>query len=432
MPTATTVPFLILMLLLWRWTKGNLLAIILFTSIFGAASVLNLGGTGLAPWLLALAIGLIVKLLQGFCRPQFMSGCNIPAVRLLLAFIGFTILSSFAYPVLFHGVPVFSAHSLGQGQVPLSWGTANAFQVCYLLAAVAIYFLALLGSRASLQVAMDWYLRGCLVICFFAMYQLANGMFHIPYPSPVLYSNPSYVIFPAYKINGFWRLTSTLTEASSMAFYLGAGIALQGWQMLARPLKWKPAASFALMVVCLLLTQSSTGYLLLLFIMAVGCPIYALSLFRRRAIPRAMVLVLLPAAMVGTVLFTTTSASTIVGKEIQSVLLDKKNSSSYKERTESNIAAMQAARQTFYLGTGWGSLRCSGLGYLLIGTVGIPGLLLFVVFFSSLFFPLLRRPHRETDATLFEGSLFATTLSERNRCPPFFGPYSLRAAPDRT
>lgn len=408
MPTATTVPLILLLIVLWRLTKGELLSIILFVSIFGGASAINIAGSGVAPWTFALAIGIALKLFIGFPRPHFIAGCNVTAVRLLLIFVCYAIWTGMVHPFLFHGITVFSPHG---GTQPLSWGTANLFQIFYLLAVVTVYLLALFSTREILRSAMTWYIRGCMVISFFAIYQLANAVLHVPYPSAILYSNPVYVIYPAYKINGLWRLNSTLTEASSMAFYLSLGIALQGWRVLTEPFRWRSSLSLALMIVLLLLTQSSTGYLSLIFILVIAGILYGSYLLRRRGIPKPMFLGLVCFAMVGIVLFATTSASTLVEKEAKSVLLEKQNSSSYRERTASNVAAMQAAQETYFFGAGWGSLRCSGLFYMLIGNVGLVGLLLFSAFLGSVFLPLAFRHEGPTRGKLYESSLFATAVS---------------------
>jgi hypothetical protein len=331
-------------------------------------------------------------------------------VRLLLTFFCYAIWTGIVYPFLFHGITVLSPHGGGQ-LTPLSWGTANLFQIIYLIAVIAVYLLALFSTRQTLQSAVTWYVRGCLVISFFAFYQLANAVLHVPYPSSVLYSNPAHVIYPAYKINGIWRLNSTLNEASSMAFYLSVGIALQGWQVLTGPFRWRSSLSLSLLAVSLLLTQSSSGYLSLVFILAVAGTLYGSYLLRSGGIPRATFLGFVLLAIAGTVVFAATPASTIVDKEVKLVLLEKKNSSSYRERTAANVAAMQSAQQTYFLGAGWGSLRCSGLGYMLIGNVGVPGLLLFVSFLGTLFLPLVFRRKGSTRGNLYERSLFAIAVS---------------------
>jgi len=411
MPTATTVPLIILLIVLWRVTKGELLSIVLFVSIFGAASAINIAGSGVAPWIFVLVIGMCVKAIIGFPRPRLIPGCNAYAIRLLLAFICYSIWTGLAYPFIFRGVLVYSAHHLELGLLsPLSWGTANVFQIFYLLAVVVVYLIALSSSRQSLNSALRWYVRGCEVICLVAIYQLLHATVHIPYPSSVLYSNPAYVIYPAYKINDLWRLNSTLSEASGMAGYLSSGIALQAWWVFTRPFRWGSSLSLMLLVVSLLFTQSSTGYLSLIVIVMVGGVLYAQHLFRSGGMSRPILLMLIVFAICGTVVFATASAQILATREIQSVLIDKKDSSSYRERTEGNVAAVHAARETYLLGTGWGSLRCSGLGYLLIGTVGLPGLLLFTCFLTALCVPLFSRLEATRTESLYGPSLFATAV----------------------
>jgi hypothetical protein len=408
LPTASTVPLIVLLIVLWRFTRGELLSIILFVSIFGAASAINIAGSGVAPWTFALAVGIVFKVLGGFPRPRFIAGCNVTAVRLLLVFACYAIWTGMVHPFLFYGITVLSPHG---GAQPLSWGTANLFQIIYLIAVVTVYLVAVFSTREALQSAVTWYVRGCLVISFFALYQLANAVLHVPYPSSVLYSNPVYVIYPAYKINGMWRLNSTLTEASSMAFYLSVGIALQGWWVLTGPFRWRSSLSLSILVVSLLLTQSTTGYLSLIFILAIAGILYWSYLLRCGGIPRTIFLGFVLLAIVGTVVFASTSASVIVHKEIKSVLLEKKNSSSFRDRTAANAAAMQSAQQTYLFGAGWGSLRCNGLGYMLIGTVGVPGLLLFLMFLVTLFVPLAFKRKVPSRGNLYGRSLFATVVS---------------------
>jgi hypothetical protein len=405
MPTATTVPLILLVLLLWRLTKGQLLSMVLFLSIFQAASGLNFGDLGVAPWILTLVGGLLFKLVKGNTAPSFIPGINTVAVRLLLIFVCYAIMSGLVYPFLFRGVTVISSHNSSLS--PLAWGTANVAQICYLLAAVVVFLMALLSSREIISTALDWYVRGCVVASFFAMYQLASAVVHIPYPTAILDSNPRYVVYPAYMINGMWRLSSTFTEASAMAGYLSAGIVLHGWDVLTRPLRWSSSFSLALMIISLLLTLSSTGYLSLILILLAGGALSLRSLFQSRSLSRVKAILLLLAAFSSGIVLMTTNAPATIDKVIHSVLLDKENSSSYRDRTASNYAAMETARQTYYMGAGWGSVRCSSLGSGLLATVGAAGVLLFCAFLFSLILPLFS-PRRL--GNVYEKSLLGTLI----------------------
>jgi hypothetical protein len=398
---------ILLLLVLWRLTRGSILPTIVFLSIFGAASVVNVAGSGVVPWAAALGVGLAVKSLRGVPRPQLNPGTNVSAVRLLILFVCFALWTGFVHPFIFHGIPVVSSHG---GAQSLAWGTANLYQIIYLIAMGTLYLMGVFSTRETLQSAIRWYVYGCGLLAVFSFYQLANALYHIPYPSSILYSNHAYVIYPAYQVNGMWRLNSTMTEASSTAFYLAVAIALQGWRALHGVFRWPSFLLLGLLIVALLLTQSSTGYLSLMFIILLAVLLYCCHLVRGGGTSRMILAGLVLIALFGTVVFSATSASIVVGKEISSLILEKKNSSSYADRTASNVAAIESAEQTYFMGTGWGSLRCSGLGYILVGTVGIPGLLLFAVFVVTLFMPLATG-RRGPGSSLYEQSLVGTTVA---------------------
>jgi hypothetical protein len=105
------------------------------------------------------------------------------AVRPLLTFVSYAIWTGMVHPFLFHGITVVSTHG---GAQPLSWDTGNLFQVIYLIAVTTLFLLAASITRETLHSSVTWYIRGCLVISLFALYQLANAMLHVPYPSAVL------------------------------------------------------------------------------------------------------------------------------------------------------------------------------------------------------------------------------------------------------
>ncbi|QHN02182.1 hypothetical protein FTO74_01390 [Granulicella sp. WH15] len=406
MPTASTIPLILLVMVLWRYTKGNILAIVLFTSIFEAASAINIGTLGVPTWLFALMMCGAVKLLRGFKPLSITPGINRLSLHLMVCFIVYTVWTGMLHPFIFHGAPVMH----DSAPMPLAWSKFNFAQICYLLAAGVIYMLAVTSTREELDLAVTWYVRGCITASFFAVYQLANGIAHIPYPDIVLYSNPSHVIYHAYQINGLWRLNSTFPEASEMATFLTVGIGLMGWRLVTRPLRASALFYFTLMLGALLLTQSSLGYASLAFILAAGGALTVRYLFGQGGISLAKLLLVVTLAG-GTVgLFVTTNAGAMVNKVINSVLLEKKNSVSYRERTETHVAALETMEKTFYMGAGWGSIRASGLTYMLLGTVGVPGFILFTGFFLSLFAPLLQKGRASERNDLFEQSLFALTI----------------------
>lgn len=410
MPTATTIPLIILVSLLWRYTRGQILPIVLFTSIFDAASALTFGNLGLSPWLFALVICLLVKLLQGHRPFRITSGSNKLALHLFFIFVAYTMLSGLVYPFLFRGIPVMH----GATQTPLSWSSSNFAQSAYLLAAAVLYLITISSSRDELQNAITWYVRGCAVAAVFAMYQLANAVGHVPYPDAILYSSPSYMIYRAYKINGMWRLNSTFTEASEMATFMMVGIGLLGWTLMTRPLRFWRVICFVLMLLSLLLTFSSLGYACLIFTVISGGILYCRYMFRRGGVSPARLALALVLLMATTALFTLSNdARQTINKVITSTLLEKGNSQSYRDRTATHAAALETLSGTYYMGAGWGSIRASGLAYIVLGNIGVVGLALLFALYASLFLPYFsRRWPRPLHGTnnLLGQSLFAITI----------------------
>ena len=387
MPTVTTVPLILLFALLWRLTGGQILAMVAFVSVFSAASALDFGSLGVSPWLFVLGAGLVVKFIQGHGTYRLTPGLNRTALWLVMVFLAYASWTGIAYPLLFAGTPVVRTVA----EEPLAWGMSNFAQLCYLLAAAVLYLLALGSTRAELRLVLRWYVRGCIVASCFAMYQLANAVTHIPYPSEVLYSNKAHVIYSAYMINGVWRLNSTFSEASEMAGVLIVGVALLGWDMVTLPFRITRMLSLVLMLVSLLMTVSSVGYICLGFLVLIGSALGIRYVVKQGSlsIQRVIFALLL---MLGTLTVFTLqpAARDTVGKVIQSTLLEKQNTESYRNRTLTHSAALHTLENTAYMGAGWGSARASGLLYVLLATVGIPGVVLFLAFLGALVLPLFR------------------------------------------
>ncbi len=405
--TASTLPLLLLIAFLWWRAKGELLPIILFTSIFDAASALNVAGSPIAPWLFAMMICLPIKVLTGKLSLKPVPGLNRGAFLALLLFVGYAVFTALAYPLLFHGILVSNSHNgLNQHLRP---GITNFTQTTYLLAALAVFLLAIHSSREQLRSAVAWYIRACVCISFFSLYQLANATLHVPFPSALLYTNTAHTIYDAYKVNGVWRLNSTLAEASEAALYLGAGLALLGWHMATHRIRWQSAASFLLILVALVLTVSTVGYACLATVAVGGFLYYIRYSFRRRGVAPAKVLALLTLMAVAVPLFTLTDAPQTVTRVFNGVFVDKVNSDSYRERTLWNTLALQTAHDSLYFGAGWGSVRASSFACSLLANIGIPGTGLFLFFLFQIARPLFR-PRRYARFELFERSLFGIAV----------------------
>ena len=410
MPTSTTIPLILLIALLWRLTKGNVLSIIAFTAIFDAASALNFGALGVSPWLFALVLCLPIKIVKGRLQNRVAPRLNRTGLYLLIAFLLCATFSGLVYPFLFQGVLVVR----GIDVVPLTWGMPNIAQLCYLAAAAVVFYLAVTSTLEERTNAITWYVRGCIAATLIAMYQLANAVLHVPYPDSILYSNTAHTVYHAYKIKGMWRLNSTFTEASDMAGSLIGGLGMLGWEVMTKPLRLSRTLSFGLMLIAILMTLSTTGYVCLAVMVLLGVALYLRYVLGSGGVdPAKVVVVLLLSMAIGSVFVVSPEVRDSATKLLYSVVLDKRGTESYKARTESQVDAMRTLSDTDYLGAGLGSTRASGLGYTLLAGTGVPGLLLFTLGYLAMFLPLFQRPSQQQPRTadcLLEKSLLAMTL----------------------
>jgi hypothetical protein len=388
LPTQSTIPLILLLVYIWHRTRGRILPAVVFTSVFSAASALNFGSLGISCWLFALLSFGAVRLLLGHRTCRVVPGCNRTAMLALFLFVSYAAFSGIVFPFLFAGKMVARVSTPG----PLAWGYSNFAQLCYLLASCVIYLIALSSSRSELEDALEWYVRGCVFSAAIASYQLLSAAAHLPFPSTILYSNKSYVIFPAYQINGLWRLNSTFTEASDMAGFMIVGIALLGWTIITCPLRFSRICAFALLLFSLLMTESTVGYTTLFLLVVTGSLISVSHFVKRGTLAQGRtVLSLTVIVLIITIFCVSSTARRTAQKALETTIFQKQNSDSYRARNLTHTAALQALANTDYLGAGWGSVRSSGLLYVLLGNTGILGLSLFLLFIGSLFLPLFRR-----------------------------------------
>jgi len=382
--TVSTVPFLALIFVLYFLAKRQWFPVLLFTNIFqGAALVIVGGGTSglsLAPAQAVLLLLIAEKLIKRpkDVGPRLASQRNVSAV--LIMYGAYAILTAIFCPFFFEGVLVSNPRNLMHAS-PLNWGMYNVTQSAYLLIGITIHWLCVYRSDfEEVKTALDWYVAGATCAALIAIYQLTAFSTGIPFPSDLLHSNTQYVIFEAYEMGGFTRVNSTFPEASTAAGCFTAALGVVIWRMLFVEFNGKLLVSLISLLVGLIITRSSSGYIGFTFIV-----IATAFLFMRKTIVTHRVQLFrtsfaILALLVCVSVFFLPGVRSEFSALVDMVLLTKTQSASYVERTAWNQAAIAAGSQTWWIGTGWGSLRASSLLANILGTVGIPGLLLFSSF----------------------------------------------------
>lgn len=404
--TLSTVPLSLLALYLLYRAQWQILPVMMFMSVFQAASVLNLMGDviGVAPSY-ALLLAFLVKNTLARKAPQQRTNSK-SATILLVLFTIYAVESAFAHPVFFSGVP-FTNPKLGFN-VPLRWETGHLNQLFYLVLDVGLFFVV--SRRCSvdeLQRSLQWFVNGSVLASIIALYQLVCLKTGLAFPSEYLYTNLSYGTFKAYDIGQFSRINSTFVEASAAALILPPALALATWWMVVRP-NLKDFVRAVFILIGLFLTLSTTGYLCLFFLAVVAMAILCAA-WKARSVDRLNKLVLtcgvcillLGSAIVPAVRSWTSDL-------LDTVIFSKTQTFSYEQRTEMNDDALQTARHTAWLGAGWGVCRASSLFPTMLGNVGLPGVVLLTAFLGRIFLPLWRI--KRHNVSLKGPALFAASV----------------------
>lgn len=389
--TLSTIPLLLLTALLWYRAKGQLLPVAMFMSVFQAASIMNLSfGSlviGVQPTYIVLLLELARRLTQKRTKKSGKWRPALPTTLLLAGFVCYATATAVVSPFLFKGVLV-SNPKFGH-DVPLAWEAGHLNQLFYLLLSFAIYLVAAYWTPpAELTKSINWFVAGVMFASLIGLYQFAALKTGLPFPREVLHSNHTYSTFEAYEIDGFPRMNSTFIEAAAAAFAMNVALAVALWRFLSRADSLRNICAVAAIGVGLLLTISTTGYVCLIFLLAVAASRYFTPLKGGLDSRNTRVFLMVPILMAILAVLGVPAVRDSVVRLSHTVLLDKASTLSYQERTTWNQNAFQSAADTYWLGAGWGVCRASSFIPTIFANVGIPGSLFFLAFCSQILWPV--------------------------------------------
>jgi hypothetical protein len=363
-----------------RWLMGWTL----FLSVFQAAAVVvvQIGGRypiGLQPVFFAAPIAILAWLLSR--RPE--RWVSAPVARLcapIYLFALFAVLSAVLFPKAFQGLLVDSPRQ-GLGAIhllPLHLTLSNLSIALYLIVCVLFFHVVLEQAAASPDGSagrrlVGWTLAGVCGAALVGFYQVAAFRLGLAYPHDFFNSNPAYAQLYHSVVAGQARLTGTFTEASMASWFFGAGAVLCLWHVLFGGRRGWYLAGLLASGPALVLTESSTAYLIL-----IGAA--ALLFLRLVCLERVTARTVGALGTAGVVLLALGAwelrDSHHVHRLLNDLLFRKWRTGSYFQRAYSNRVAFHAFLATHGLGAGLGSLRASSLGATLLGTVGVVGVAL--------------------------------------------------------
>ncbi|MDP9902193.1 hypothetical protein [Variovorax ginsengisoli] len=352
-----------------------LLPILVFAAIFQGAAVFNLSGGiayGLSPYYFIASLVFVKQLT--FIEPVVLAYW--PNLRFWLCFfVVVVVVMAMTMPFLFSGLPVYNPRAGVDEQygslTDLAFGFGNLSHIVYLILNASVlraFFLASnFGPRELIGKAFD-FSAGVVVIV--GLYQWMHMMFGVPFPFDLIYSNAQIREAMPDDMQGYSRIFSTFPESSYCAAYLTAYLF---YFIFAKNkdfvLSFFGVACVGVVLLCIALTGSTTGYLALM-----ATALFALiveSYGKTKAFLYGVVTLLV------FVLSIFAFALTPFGQElIIKTLLEKGDTLSTLHRLAADQRAIEIFFETFGLGVGLGSNRASSFISTTLSNFGLIGFLL--------------------------------------------------------
>ncbi len=389
--TSTGV-FFILTSILGSLKYKYLVFLLLLSSIFQAAAVVNIGTKGIPIFSFVEIIFIIVSVLKiSFCdKGRFFFDKQQQKIYIALFILLFWgVLSAFLFPTIFSGIHVFVPRlgldaQYGYGnQGVLYFSTSNVAQVVYLFLNISTFILLSSYIKNTKDNIIDKLLIPILVIALiFVFYNVYSVIFtKISFIQTFLYNNLSYAIGDNQSYFLFKRINGSFLEPSQAgAFFASFSAGLFFYKN-----NIKILILFFLSFVAMLLSTSSTGYVsffLAIFFISFLKLLYMFSVQRYRLSSFRIKIISL---FIGIGLMILIYESEVVMRILNFVLLHKDKSSSFLHRMFADLYALEIFLKTYGLGCGLGSSRSSSFLPTLLSTLGLPGLLLLVISIGLVF-----------------------------------------------
>lgn len=372
----------ILIFILFKPTQ-YLIAALVFSSIFQATSVVNIGGRGVQPFFFTE----LFFILRFLIEPRNFKSVRVNnTIRILFLFLFICLISAIFYPGIFQGIEVYPGNlgideNVEFGGKHLSYSSSNMVQSLFLLVHVITFFIIYLKASVIdtyfIWKSIIFTTITFIILGFLQYFNFLNPS--IPFPSTFIFNNDiseeTTKTFTFDQALGLYRISGTFTEPS----FAGAFISSSFWAFFSQK-GFRFKIITLLLFICLLFNLSSTGMVTFF----AGAVVYTF-LFRRKI----LIWVVLTIAILYIVVISVPSLNMI----LNGILLDKLNTGSGINRTSADIFSWNLFLDTYGLGVGLGSHRTSSFLFNLLSNVGFVGSLLWFIFIFKLLKPVFKIRH---------------------------------------
>jgi hypothetical protein len=401
--TSTGIVFLplglIVIFLDWRWN----LSLLAVASTLGAAAVLLVGSFGLQPgyYIALLIIGRVTleACLGRIALPREIAG---PLLTLIL-FVVIGLITLWTAVLFFQGKVIVLGGTDEfklTAASPYQFRRENITQFCYLLFSVALTVaLAIRLCRQPIDevvriadTAIVVAIVACSALCLWQWVSFNSGL---PWPHDFFFSNPSYAPREDQELAGGLRVTGPFSEPSALAFQYSGFLFFAYRRFVTRGNTF----SVLLLLGCIgvmLLSKSTTALFVLGIFLVVALAPMMFNILRGRmpqirvTLAGVVIVLIIVGAATAAAWYASENAD-FVNNLVQALLVEKSQSSSFRERSGANLMALNILVQTGGLGIGVGSHKPSSLLLTLLSNTGIVGTAVFGFFVVQLVTALRRR-----------------------------------------
>jgi hypothetical protein len=358
----------------------KLFALLVFSTLFQSSSVITFEASGMEPYYLVgslFVLQTIYRKVLGINPAQSFNGKN-----WMILFAVFAILSAFTLPFVFAGTPIYAQRvGLDDGffvRPALQFGETNVRRSLSLLLGVLVVSGAAQSFRGGIYTKKA-YMFAFYFLVAMVVTQFLCSTLGIEFPYALLQNHPGKTMQIVDTGDAASRYAGTFTESSS------AGHVLVCFTMgfLAAQVKFGRSLIHGLIGLGTIFLVRSTGAMagigITLIILLLRHPLFRfpfhVNLIRLKRIALLAIIVIV---ILGAVIFSPLRESLI------DLTLNKHEGGSFVNRVASDVYALNLFVTTRGIGVGMGSNRPSSLITSLLSTVGIIGLVLFLLTYFKL------------------------------------------------
>lgn len=408
----STAFFLTIGLFLFVYGPNAILAGLVVASIFQATAFINIGNSPIIIYYFFGVLLVLRKMLDVVWLPStahWPEG-NKKFLLWIIYFFMVSFIGSLVLPFIFDNFPVYSPKlSIDEqynNQTPLQFSFTHLNQLIQLFTN-ALIVMAVWIQRVPPMFFIKVILFTFVIAIFLACWQLISNISGLYFPNDLFFSVIGWSIGNQQLAGSFLRISSVFLEPSSFSVYLvGIFTFLLVW-WIKRP-GWIVFLGMGLALFCMLTTLSTTAYLgIMLVILAALCGFGLLQLLNGGWIDRTLFSIFLALVLMLWLVLIFVTASSEFRTILDFVLLEKSAGDSFRARFEADIQSLVIMMKTYGFGLGLGSNRPSSFLAFLISNVGIPGLILFLLFIIGLSRQTLRSAKAMIDPTFYIFALAA-------------------------